>query len=1392
MKTKTLVAFVSLLLGLAGTIHAQPKIALGPEENENTPETHELIWETTPEIRYLLEESTTLDSDDWDPVAGFPTEAAARAQAHKFNIGDVSRKFFRVSELDEQAPTIAFRSPTDGSFGIGRFSDLTIDLDDATGIDQSTIQLTVGAHGPCGVSASELSIAAGDVLTFDLGGDTALGLWGEEITVSLTVADTEGNSETYTWTFELEIEPKVASNVFVFGSPDAQRAGQRLSGTAATIASRFYSGPIRMNSGASDWEIDTVADTTVVISYSGATAPSFVVDDLVTNLAPNHLDEIFYRRVTSVSDDTTNKRLTLGTSEATLPQFLLNGSVNLDDAYLLNTDEDGNVIRAIELDETFELPSIGKDFLDGVPEGENLSLWTDGPLELSLAEAKVIFTPNLTVRLETGGLEVQRFEAQASGEIEIACYPVLTVSGAYSPDLDPIELWSYSNVIWTAVGYVPVAVELKASVNATADIDINAAATLTTGFRQNVDMGVAGIYKKDANPVVTWERWFKPEPTVFDPLNYTLTGKANAVLALVPQIDVRVYACAGIYVNTDPRVEIHGSATFSGNKLSEASWLLGAYADVNAGLSVIGFENDELPALPPFRLFTKEWGEEYSSAPQNFLQILRQPIAQSARLGDTVVFSVEASRSAAPLDYTWFQNGTKLFDSGSSITIGDIKATDEGDYQVTISDGVESITSEKVSLDVTTSLNTGPAPSGFVLIPAGEFQMGDAFGTSEFALPVHTVHIDEYYFARKEVTYEQWLEVYNWGLDNGYSFSNQGNGKGLNHPVHAVSWYDVIVWCNAKSEMEGLGPVYRTSEGGIVRYSQGGIAIEYDYNGYRLPTEAEWERAARGGEAGRRFPWGNEISHHFANYNGWGSEEYSRSSGYHPEYNDGSEPFTSPVGDFTSNGYGIYDISGNVAEWCNDFYSDYSPSKQINPRGPMEGNFRVIRGGGWATLALACRNADREGVGEPHTSNHLGFRLARNYDGSFNQTPTAVAKTTSPIATNGYAFATLDARDSFDPDGTIISYDWSLGIFGTRSGELVEFEFPVGTNTVTLKVTDDRGVTATRTLEVKVRAEPRARAGNDHFATDNNADGVHNVILDGSGSSDEENDIISYTWTWGDQVAHGKIVEAGFPPGLTTVTLTVTDRHGITDSDTVNIFVTGLIFVEEGTLSTPVVPLNGSVIETFYIGQTEVSLREWRAVTLWAASNNYQFSNVGYGCGSDHPIHSVSWYDAVKWCNAKSELENLQPVYLLDGSIYREGEPDHTQISQDSNANGFRLPTRAEWEFAARGGILTNGYSYSGSNDPNEVAWYSDNSAGADCNYSSGKGTWPVMTKNPNELGIHDMSGNVWEWCWDQSNNNRGYLGGGWFSVAYPVTVAAWLEPSQAYGNIGFRVIRRE
>jgi formylglycine-generating enzyme required for sulfatase activity len=307
-----------------------------------------------------------------------------------------------------------------------------------------------------------------------------------------------------------------------------------------------------------------------------------------------------------------------------------------------------------------------------------------------------------------------------------------------------------------------------------------------------------------------------------------------------------------------------------------------------------------------------------------------------------------------------------------------------------------------------------PVPDGMVAIPGGTFQMGDSFSEGSSAeLPVHTVTLSPFYMSRYAITNQQYCDflnsaypsqitvtsnvVYQSGSGTSYPYcdtyqsstSSQIDWNGStftvrtksgrdmsNDPMVRVSWYGAVAYANWRSQQEGRQPCYNLST----------WECDFNANGYRLPTEAQWEYAARGGLAGKRFPWGDTINHDYANYRANGSA-YSYDTSpyttwtYHPTWNDGVMPYTSPVGSFSANGYGLYDMAGNVWEWCHDWYSStyYSSSPSSDPTGPTTGTYRVLRGGGWYNSAHICRVAYRYHDNPNYRVNNYGFRISLDF-----------------------------------------------------------------------------------------------------------------------------------------------------------------------------------------------------------------------------------------------------------------------------------------------------------------------------------------------------------------------------------------------------------------------------
>ncbi len=229
-----------------------------------------------------------------------------------------------------------------------------------------------------------------------------------------------------------------------------------------------------------------------------------------------------------------------------------------------------------------------------------------------------------------------------------------------------------------------------------------------------------------------------------------------------------------------------------------------------------------------------------------------------------------------------------------------------------------------------------------VFVQGGTFQMGSNSGDSD-EKPVHSVTVSDFYIGKYEVTQTEWKEV----MGNNPSFR-----KGDNFPVEKVSWYDAVEFCNKKSRAKGLTPCYTGSGKNIT--------CNFNANGYRLPTEAEWEYAARGGNKSKGYT-----------YSG------SNTIGNVAWYNNNSGITTHPVGKKHPNELGIYDMSGNVFEWCWDWKGSYGSSSQTNPTGASDGSRRVRRGGSLYSVAMYCRVAIRHHSIPDLTLNYIGFRLLR-------------------------------------------------------------------------------------------------------------------------------------------------------------------------------------------------------------------------------------------------------------------------------------------------------------------------------------------------------------------------------------------------------------------------------
>ncbi|MCR4714664.1 MAG: SUMF1/EgtB/PvdO family nonheme iron enzyme [Treponemataceae bacterium] len=493
---------------------------------------------------------------------------------------------------------------------------------------------------------------------------------------------------------------------------------------------------------------------------------------------------------------------------------------------------------------------------------------------------------------------------------------------------------------------------------------------------------------------------------------------------------------------------------------------------------------------------------------------------------------------------------------------------------------------------------------GFIFVEGGSFTMGNNSGNTN-EKPAHKVTVNSFYICDHEVTEAEYEAV---------MWMNPSDYVGDDYPVDSVKWFDALEYCNRLSRNQGLTPCYQNNHGVFT--------CDWNANGYRLPTEAEWEYAARGGAKSKGYTYSGSKNISIV---AW----YGDNSGYESHEVKTKKP----------NELGIYDMNGNVLEWCWDWYGSFGSAAETNPKGKTTSHDKVIRGGSYYDIPSDSTVSARYYADPSGGNPNLGFRVVRNADSiaSGKNTTSSTAQTTTK----------------------------TKGMVLVKGGS-----FAMGSNT-------------------------------DEY----NEQRIHDIT-----------------------------------------------------------------------------------VSSFYMCDHEVTQAEFASV-IGTFPSRFE--------GDNKPVEQVSWFDALEYCNMLSIKEGLTPCYSYDGTV-----------KCDWNANGYRLPTEAEWEYAARGGSKNRGYTYSGSNRPETVAWYNEN---------SNEETHDVKTKQPNALGIYDLSGNVGEWCWDwydyyypqyyegakstnphgpdsasSHNKSRIYRGAFWCGDANYCRVSARLfhAPDYVDASIGFRVVR--
>ena len=488
-------------------------------------------------------------------------------------------------------------------------------------------------------------------------------------------------------------------------------------------------------------------------------------------------------------------------------------------------------------------------------------------------------------------------------------------------------------------------------------------------------------------------------------------------------------------------------------------------------------------------------------------------------------------------------------------------------------------------------------PFKMIKVDGGTFMMGSNSGSSN-EKPVHEVTLSPYYIGETEVTQALWKAA---------GCINRSYYKNSRLPIHDVMWVECQEFIRRLNVLTG----YRFS----------------------LPTEAQWEFAARGGNESDGYLYA-------------GSDDIESVAWYHDNSNvDGK--WIHEVATKQPNELGIYDMSGNVDEWCLDLYYAYSAAAQVDPSWPgveEEYDNCAIRGGCCLTAASLCRVTSRSYFSNQQLEHSHGLRLALQ-----DENPVALGVSEDNVEMMEGDMATVTITNG-KGNYRVISSDEQVAIAATQNSMMYIIAMGIGTATVTIE--DDQSDLQARVL---VRVGKECTVGDVTFRM---------MPVEGG--------TFMMGNTWDQRLSFG-------------------------DGD-------DACTVHEVTLS------------SYSIGQTEVTQELWTAVMGYNPSEHNEWQNF---INPQGPVDNVSWDDCLEFISRLNELTGLH----------------------------FRLPTEAEWEFAARGGNRSRHYRYSGSRYIDEVAWYESN---AD-NWQGGGlyGPQTVALLLPNELGLYDMSGNVWEYCQD-------------------------------------------
>ncbi len=592
-------------------------------------------------------------------------------------------------------------------------------------------------------------------------------------------------------------------------------------------------------------------------------------------------------------------------------------------------------------------------------------------------------------------------------------------------------------------------------------------------------------------------------------------------------------------------------------------------------------------------------------------------------------------------------------------------------------------------------VNSSLAP--MVLIPGGSFLMGAEYGYLT-EMPIHRVTLDAFWMDQTEVTMGMYAQcVVAGACDPPEEFLNISWGnfevapEAMNDPVTYVDWYQAEAFCA--------------------------------WAGRRLPTEAEWEYAARGGLEGANYPWGNE------------KPSCTPEALNGAQYNQCLPGNAIEVGSFAPNGYGLYDMAGNAAEWVADWYGPYAEAAVESPSGPDSGDYKVLRTGSWDSDWESIRVASRNGLAPESNGYSLGFRCARTADegdlsaltplpptltpgpSPLPPSPTAVTPTKAPVP----SITSLPSATTVLPIGTDVPVPCDRVSFVSDITIADNTEIPVGTTFVkTWRLRNNGTCTWTSDYTLVFYSGDTMNGPATSQLTSSTV--PPGATIDVSVTLIAPTTPGTYRSEWrlrnadGATFGTGELADLSFWVQIRSVTALASTQVSPVDGMVMSYIPSGTFTMGSESGDDDEQPVHSVTLDAFWMDQTEVTNGMYAQCVADGdcsppsnMSSSSRSSYYGEAAYADYPVIWVEWNQAAAYCSWA----------------------------------GRRLPTEAQWEYAARGGLVGAIYPW-GNGAPSCGAWN-----GAQYGDCSPDDTLQVSSFTANGYGLYDMAGNVWEWVAD-------------------------------------------